>query len=1357
MPRPPFPPAPPELEAERLAALQRYDVLDTMPEAAFDRIVRLAAQLLGMPIALVSFIDADRQWFKAKIGLAVDETPRAIAFCNTAIEGSAVYQVPNAVLDPRHADNPLVVSEPGVRFYAGAPLLTPEGQALGTLCVIDTVPRPKLDPLQAQALTDLAAAVMAQMELRRELRAREREMARAALRERLLRSVAETPTFHAAIEAAMTALREDTDSLLCLFFRLAPDGHHLQLVAAQGRGALTEPSHFARLRALDLTLDNTSAGRAIREDRQLIVEGLTPEMLRNLPGAALSAALGMAAMILTPTSVGAERYCFALGFGPARSDLPAMAERLQEAAGTLRPLLRRLRDTEETELFRRVVDASSEPVVISDLQPGGAPGLRIRYVNAAFLRQTGYSAAEVTGHSPSMLTHADAAPEARLAIRTALRQGRPIRQEILNRRRDGTPYWVELNISPVVDETGWRTHWMSIQRDISAQRAETQALTESEAAFRDLFHQHPAPMWVFDKDTLAFLEVNEAAIAAYGWSRAEFLGMTVLDIRPEDQREVVRDRAQQSFEGRRVAGPWQHRTASGESRQVQILSRMIEFRGREARLVVVWDVTERLRAEAAARELTAELDATFESISDGLYTLDHDWRFTRVNIHAERLLRRDASALLGRTLWDGFPEVVGTEAEQQLRLVAQQRTTRRFEFFFAPFETWFDVTIYPARRGLTVYFRDITAQHRRDERLRLLEVAANKLNDIIIIAEARPAGPNGLRTVFVNQALERLTGFRAESATSLVPPMLHGPRTDTAELARIHAALTTQQPIRAELLKYRKDGQELWFELDIVPVVDDRGVVTHWVSVERDITERKLAQIQLEQQAALLDQARDAILVRGTDHRILYWNRSAERLYGWTAQEATGRSVAELLYRDTSAFGAANAVVLAQGEWNGQVEQFRKDGTRLVVEGAWSLVRDAEGGPRAILAVNTDITERLELEQKLRQAQRLEAIGQLTGGVAHDFNNLLTVILGNSEMLADSLGHDEDLQQMAAMNMAAAERGSALTSRLLAFSRRQALDPKAIDVNRLLAGLHQMLQRTLGEHIEIRFASVPDLWPAMIDPPQLENAVLNLCINARDAMGAGGRLVIETANVHLDAAYSEAEGEVAPGAYVLIAVSDTGSGMTPEVAARAFEPFFTTKEVGQGSGLGLSMVFGFMKQSGGHVKIYSEVGHGTVVKMYLPRATVPSSRAPRGGDAEMLLGGSEKLLLVEDDPLVREHVAAQLRDLGYRVVVASQAAEAMDALHQHADFDLLFTDVVMPGGMHGPALAQEARQLRPGLRVLFTSGYTQNGIVHHGRLDPGVLLLNKPYRRRDLAEKIRQALDGTGNSGGETAASPPHA
>ncbi|MBU8545704.1 MULTISPECIES: PAS domain S-box protein [Roseomonadaceae] len=1330
----------PPQESERLAALYRYAVLDTQPEAAFDRLARLASQVLQAPIALISFVDADRQWFKARIGTTLETTPRAMSFCNEAIRGDGICMVPDARLDPRFAESPLVTGEACLRFYAGAPLRTPEGHAIGTLCVMDYQPRRPLNEAELQSLTDLGEAVMAQLELRRQLAARDAEASRAALRERLLRSMAEIPTFEGAISAAMAALCEALDSPFCLMFRLARDGRRLQIMGGHGEGPMGRPEHLAALRAMDLTVDSTAAGTSIIEDRQVIIEQLDTKMQARYPGAAFSVPHGMTALIATPATIGAERYSISLGFRTGRQDLASVAERLREATASLLPLLRRRQDTEQAELFRRVVDASEAPVVITDAESDRGQGPTILYVNAAFERMAGYLAAEVVGRSPHFLFHPEAQPAARLAIREAVQARQPIRQEVLNRRRDGSSYWAELNISPVLDETGWCTHWVTVHHDITEQRARTEALSASEAAFRDLFLRHPAPMWVYDKESLAFLEVNDAAVAAYGWTREEFLRMTLRDLRrPEDWGET--DAARQSLPGLRITGPWRHQTKAGEARQVQILSRVIDFRSHTAGLAVVWDITERLRAENAVRELAAELDATLESIGDGLYTLDHDWRFTRVNRHAERLLRRDSASLLGHSIWDRFPEATGTELEREYRGAAADRQIRRFVFLYPPLDAWFDVTVYPAPAGLTVYFRDVTTQHQRDERLRLLEVAAAQLNDIITITEAAPLDPPGPPPLFINNAFERLTGFRSETVRGLTPPALQGPRTDRATLDHIHAALAARRPTRTELLNYRKDGEEIWLELDIVPVPDASGRVTHWVSVSRDITHRKRTEQRMQQQAALLDQARDAILVRGIDHRIHYWNRSAERLYGWTAAEALGRTVTDLLYDDVTEFRRATATVLAQGEWRGQIAQRRRDGTRLMVDGAWSLLRDADGGPRAILAVNTDITERLELEQKLRQSQRLEAIGQLTGGVAHDFNNLLTVILGNSEMLSECLEGDADLRQMAEMNMAAAERGAALTSRLLAFSRRQALDPKVIDVNELLAGLQQMLQRTLGEHIETSIAPAPGLWQALIDPPQLESAVLNLCINARDAMPSGGRLVIETANVHLDAAYAKHEGEVSPGEYVRIAVSDTGSGMTPDVVARAFEPFFTTKEVGQGSGLGLSMVFGFMKQSGGHVKIYSEPGHGTAVKMYIPRAGDALTRGAPGSEGETLRGGREKILLVEDDPLVRDHVASQLRDLGYQVMVAENGALALAVLDRDLPFDLLFTDVVMPGGMNGPALAKEAQRRRPGLRVLFTSGYTENGIVHQGRLDPGVLLLNKPYRRRDLAEKVREALD----------------
>ncbi len=381
-----------------------------------------------------------------------------------------------------------------------------------------------------------------------------------------------------------------------------------------------------------------------------------------------------------------------------------------------------------------------------------------------------------------------------------------------------------------------------------------------------------------------------------------------------------------------------------------------------------------------------------------------------------------------------------------------------------------------------------------------------------------------------------------------------------------------------------------------------------------------------------------------------------------------------------------------------------------------------------------------DLNLRLRQSQKMEAVGQLTGGIAHDFNNLLTVILGNADLLRDSLKHDRDLHGIADLTLRAAERGAELTNRLLAFGRRQALDPAPTDINKLIAAMEKLLRRTLGEHVEIEMVQSGGLWKAMVDSGQLESAILNLCLNARDAMGIGGRLTIETANTRLDAAYAAGQPELEPGQYVMVAVSDTGAGMDAQTLERAFEPFFTTKDVGKGSGLGLSMVYGFVKQSKGHVRIYSEQGQGTTVKLYLPRAYGDRAEEDEavGGAAR---NGHEKILLVEDDDLVRSHVSAQLAGLGYEVVAVENGPDALDALRRDVGIDLLFTDIVMPGGINGRQLADEAKKLRPSMPVLFTSGYTENAIVHHGRLDPGVHLLQKPYRRQELAAKIREVLD----------------
>ncbi|MDO8910063.1 MAG: ATP-binding protein [Pseudohongiella sp.] len=391
-----------------------------------------------------------------------------------------------------------------------------------------------------------------------------------------------------------------------------------------------------------------------------------------------------------------------------------------------------------------------------------------------------------------------------------------------------------------------------------------------------------------------------------------------------------------------------------------------------------------------------------------------------------------------------------------------------------------------------------------------------------------------------------------------------------------------------------------------------------------------------------------------------------------------------------------------------------------------------------------ELRARQQVEAQLRQSHKMDALGQLTGGIAHDFNNLLTVILGNIDDVLEHL-HDkpEHIRSQADVIRLAGERAAELTHRLLAFARRQPLDPRATDVNELVAEVKHLLRRTVKENIQIELIVNDNLGKALVDPHELQNALINLSLNARDAMPDGGKLTIEAANIEVDEEYGE-RNQLKPGHYVVIAVSDTGYGIPADVLASVFDPFFTTKAEGKGSGLGLAMVYGFARQSQGNVKIYSETGEGTTVRLYLPLAS-KSDATIRGGQSSsssrVNRGGSERVLLVEDDDLVRHYASASLKGLGYQVTECSNGAGALDLIRAGNQFDLLFTDVVLTGGISGKEVALEAVKLQPGLKVLYMSGYTENAIVHHGRLDPGVHLLSKPFRLRALAEKLRMVLD----------------
>ncbi|HEV7251834.1 MAG TPA: PAS domain S-box protein [Mesorhizobium sp.] len=1339
-------------EADRLAALGRYAILDTGREPAFDDIATLAADILEAPIAVVNFIAADRQWFKAELGIGVNTLPLDVSICRHAILQPGVMVVPDLSQDPRFANNPLVTAAKGLRFYAGALLETPEGLPLGTVCVLDTKPRPEgVSERQRRALRVLAQQAMAQLELRRSERQAAAEAERA---ERESRRVG------AIFGQAPAGLSE-----------IGLDGRFLRVNDELCRLLGRTREELLALNVEDVTHpDDLDASRALLAAAVATGKPFTAEKRYRRPGGAVVWASSSLARVDDAEGEPARLLAVTVDIGAQRMAQAALRESRQE--------------------LQLLTDAL--PVLVSYV----SADRKYRFVNKLYGEWFPGRRQDIEGRHVRDVIGEEAYAGVKPWIDRAL-GGERVTFEQFMPYKDGPARHIRVEYVPRIDGNGSVEGVYALVQDISQTKRTEERLRESEERLRLV--QAAGGIGSFDYD----LQKDDAICspeyyALLGLPDGHTINRETWEaaIHPDDRHKAL-DALDRAIAERRPFD-YEYRIIRADTGEVRWLSGraavIFDDQDRPWRYVGGnIDVTERRRAEEALRAQAEELRTVLDAVPAGIWIArDPEAKEITGNVRSYEMLRvapgenQSKSNPEAATSHFEFLDALGRPLppdELPVQQAARGREVRGYEFRVA-FDDGAHLDIFgnamPFRdssgriRGAAAAFVDITARKAAEEALRESETRYRTLFEAIetgfCIVELKfdeNERPIDYRLAEINPAFERQTGLQG-AAGKWVSEAAPG-------LERHWYEAYGRVAVTGESARFENFAKPFgrWYD-----VYAFRTGLAHERRVGilfNDITARKAAEERLRELNATLERRiSEAIaerklladIVEGTDafvqvadldHRWLAINKAAAdefaRIFG--LRPKVGDSMLDLLAGHPEQRKAIRAVwdrALAGEEFTQTTSLGDPARDRRFYEMRFNTLRDKDGRRIGAYQFVYDVTERLneqarlrEAEDALRQAQKMEAVGQLTGGIAHDFNNMLAVVIGGLSMLDRKLKRgDTDVARYVEGAMEGASRAASLTQRLLAFSRQQPLAPEPVDLNGMIAGMTELLARSLGETVAVETRLAPGLWLTKVDRSQLENAVLNLALNARDAMPEGGRLTLATAN--LDPAEAERQA-LAPGPYVMVCVSDTGSGMSEEVKARAFDPFFTTKGVGKGTGLGLSQVFGFIRQSGGHVAIDSGLGRGTTVRLFLPRFEGVRAGGTAKADGADLLGGrpDEVVMVVEDEERVRSLSVDALNELGYGIVEAQSALDALKMIEGGQPVSLLFTDVVMPD-MNGAALAAEARRLRPELKVLFATGYARDG-GDDGSLAAvtkalGADILLKPFDVGQLARKVRAALDG---------------
>jgi PAS domain S-box-containing protein len=741
---------------------------------------------------------------------------------------------------------------------------------------------------------------------------------------------------------------------------------------------------------------------------------------------------------------------------------------------------------------------------------------------------------------------------------------------------------------------------------------------------------------------------------------------------------------------------------------------------------------------AASAPFDEAVVAVLDSVRDGVFCLDRDGRLLFFNKRAEELLQLEGKGLLGKSMSEVFPAGSGSLLLEPCQKALADGRALEFDGHDSRLNKLFHVRLLPTSEGLSVTFRDLSERRLIEKdlaaSLKELEDIKSALDAHSIVAITDQTGIIN----YVNDKFCEISGYSRPELLGQDHRIVNSGYHSKEFIRNLWTTIAGGEVWKGEIRNRRKDGSFYWVDTTIVPFLKG-GNPYQYVAIRTDITERKRAEEQLREQAELLNHARDAIVVRDLEDRILFWNKSAERIYGWSVEEAVGRNVRDLIYDGLSpGFEEAKEVLVEKGEFRGEMKHITKTGAEIIVESHWALVTDDLGNPRLNLVINTDITDSKRLQAQFLRAQRMESIGTLAGGIAHDLNNLLSPILMAVQLL-QAKTTDDDSRRLLATLRTSAERGAGLVHQVLSFARGLEGEHITLQPRHLIREIAKILKDTIQKSIEVEVRSDRDLWTIAGDATQLHQVLMNLCVNARDAMPHGGRLTIGAANAVLDENYARMNIDARPGRFVCITVSDNGIGIPAPFINRIFEPFFTTKEHGKGTGLGLSTVMGIVKGHNGFVNVYSEIARGTQFKVYLP-ASDASSEHDTEEVRHLPRGRGELILVVDDEAAIREVTESTLTASGYRVLLAGDGTEAVAHYARQGDkIKIVLTDMMMPY-MDGLATVRALKRMNPELKIIASSGLGDVSKFTEAA-DAGVkTFLHKPYTAEKLLQTIAEVL-----------------